>query len=29
LALTQILVEDLARARQFYMEVLGATLYRE
>jgi catechol 2,3-dioxygenase-like lactoylglutathione lyase family enzyme len=30
MALTQILVvEDLAQARQFYTEVLGATLYRE
>ena len=30
MALTQILVvDDLARARQFYTEVLGATLYRE
>ena len=30
MALTQILVVgDLARARQFYTEVLGATLYRE
>ena len=30
MALTQILVvADLARARQFYTEVLGATLYRE